>query len=125
MWNRRLQLVKTGWYWVIVANARAMLSSEAGRRIEKISGAPSISATAPASRRSARQALAELVVDLDPVPEEVAGGGGALVGQRDRVEALCRGRQQRDAADDRGDRDVAVQCALRVQFKQTRVDVGA
>ena len=101
------------------------LSSEAGRRIEKICGAPSISATASASSRSARRLLRELVVDLDPVPDEVAGRGAALVGHQHRVDALGRGRQQRHAADDRGDRDMAVERAAGVELEQARVDLCA
>ncbi len=54
----------------------------------------SVSATAAPSSRSAREALAELVVDLDPVPAQVARGGRALVGHRDGVEAVQRRRQQ-------------------------------
>ena len=113
-WNTRLQLVKTGWYWVRVANARAMLSSEAGRRTEKMCGAPVDLGDGVREQPFGAAALAELVVDLDPVPDEVAGRGRALVGERDGVEALRRGGQQRHAADDRGDRDMAVERALGV-----------
>jgi len=50
-----LQLVNAAWYCSSFANADAILSSEAGRRIEKISGASGISATASASSSSARR----------------------------------------------------------------------
>ena len=71
------------------ANARAIASSEAGRRTENaLTGAAELRERR-AQQPLGAQALAELVVDLDAVPAEIARRGGALVGHRDRVEAVA------------------------------------
>ena len=96
-----------------------------GAQDREQSGASGRSRRAPRAAGARPQALAELVVDLDPVPDEVAARGRALVGHGHRVEAVQRGGQQRHAGDDRGDRHVAVERARAVQRRQAGVQAPA
>ena len=93
------------------ANARAIASSDAGRRTEKIRGRTRDLGDRRGEQPLGRRALAELMVDRDAVPDPVRARGRALVREGDGVRAVDGGGEQREHADDRGDRDVAVERA--------------
>ena len=94
------------------ANARAIASSEAGRRTENNAQRGARARRAPRSAAARRAApLLNWWLTSTPSQRHVARRRRALVGHRDRVEAVQRGGQQRHAGDDRGDRHVAVERA--------------
>ena len=105
------------------AKARAIASSDAGRRTEKAPTGACSSSRASIEQPLHPQALAELVVHLDAVPAQVPRRGGALVGHRDGVVAVQAGAQQRRGGHDRRHRYVAVQRSGLVQPPQLRIEL--
>ena len=123
--NTALQLVNAWWYRGRRANARAMASSEPGRRIENTAIPATASATAALSIRSTRRLFENWWLTSMPSWTRLPRDADRSLAKADVREPMQRRGEQGDARHDGRDRHVAVQRAGGVEVAQLRVDAPA